>query len=687
MLINKLKLFSAGGNQDLVRLYLEHAFTFDSSVLMDLPNSQAPEAWDDLLQKTVSADSLQQLSQAVLKSKTEVSVVAPFIYRRLTDEQQGLLWKKSLGLEAEQSISISTLFPDVEEALKTDGLEKARDTLIKQLSGTWISSPIVERWLCLAECINDMPTPNCIEHDIHQMSLQLRRILLSREIKREIHPEIAINITSGFIYENLLQHGSEKIVRALNDERLLDFDNLSQNKERADWNLKHLECIVLGIKNTKLSQELRESFLDDLLSGKYGAIEQSKAASLLNPDLLPGDYVHDMIRYVCKTGSRDIKSSFSISQEDAPNITRLLDDPRLTQKEISRLIFTCNFIKNNFVKQPDYTFKHVKDLTPLDISQELSRCTSGIIEPSSNSHSLKALFQTMNEDEISEAKYIVDENYHQLSALIENNSLNDEQFLQLANLFMVIESPKLIGDLQAKRDASPDLLSKIDESIQVYLEIKNGDINSHLCIERFYQFYFCQDVLPTDLLAKHFDMQMGLKSMNASHYGLWPSSEGSPISIQSFIAAMDYQPGNAFSLLDALFKKRPEWDISHYIKQGDEDHGCLRAGFTESLVTLAMTREIYPAILSGAPLDLEQAESVFALAVRDCKIGGFDIELLSRDADTERFYALAELLLENPDFSQHHQQANELLLAKVLTRKTDSLALPSLSIGKQRAML
>lgn len=684
MLINKLKLFSAGGNQDLVRFYLEHAFNFDSSVLMDLPNSHDPNSWNELLKKTVSANSIKQLTLAALKSETEAISVAPFIYQHLTDEQKGELWKKAINLNSQQSISLSTLFPNVEKDLKTDGIEKARETLIKYLSGNLMTSPAVNHFATLVEYVEEMQVPSSIESDLHKVLLMLRKILLSSAGEEQGYIS---KITSGLFYHNLWRHGDEEAVTAINNEKLMEIDNSIQSDECKKWNAKYLECIVLGIKNTKLSQELRESFLDDLLSGKYGAIEQSKAASLLNPDLLPGDYVHDMIRYVCKTGSRDIKSSFGVSQKDASNITRLLDDPRLKQKEISQLIHTCNFIKNNFIKQPDHTYKHVKHLTPLDISLELSKCTGGIIESGGNSHSLKTLFETMNEYEVSKAKYFIDESYHQLSALIENNLLNDEQFLQLVNLFMVIESPKLLGDLKAKRDASPDLLSKIDESLQVYLEKRCGDINSHLCIEKIYQFYFCQDVLPTDLLAKHFDMQMSLKSMNASHYGFWPTSESTPISIQSFIAAMDYQPGDAFSLLDGLFKKRPEWDLCNYIKRGDKDHSCLQSGFTESLVKLAMTKEIYPAILNGAPLDLKQVASVLALAVRDCKIDKFDIELLSRDADTDRFYALAELLLENPDFSQHHQQASELLLAKVLKRKTDLLVPPSLSISTQRTML
>lgn len=687
MLINKLKLFSAGGNQDLVRLYLELPTTFDTGVLVDSPNGEAPESWDELLQKTVSADSIQQLTLAALKSNTDAENIAPFIYRHLTDEQQGQLWKKSIGLNAEQRISISTLFTEVEEGLKKDGIEKARSNLIEILSASWMNSPIVERWLTLSEYINSKPIPKCIENDINSLIFQLRTILQSSNEKEKNNLSIISDIISGSLYKHLWKNGSEDVVWKLHTASHRKLRDSSLSEEYADLEKKHLECIVLGIKNPKLSQGFREAFLDELLSGKYGAIDQSNAASLLNPDLLPGDYVHDMIRYVCKSGSRNIKSSFGVSEGDASNITRLLDDSRLDQKEISRLIFSCNFIENNFVRQSDFTFKHAKELTQLDISQELSRCTGGIVEPDSNSHSLKLLLETMDEDAISEAKFNIDENLHSLSALINNNALNDEQFLQLANLFIVTGRPKLIRLLKCKCDASLDLLSKIDASLMVLVSQKNNNLNIHAGVEAIYEFYFSQDAPPCNLLAKHFEMQMSENHMTAGHYGPWPAPEGTPISIQSFIAAMDYQPGDAFSLLDTLLQKRPEWSISHYIKQGDEDHGCLRAGFTESLVKLAMTKEIYPAILNGAPLDLKQAASVLALAVRDCKIDKFDIELLSRDADTDRFYALAELLLENPDFSQHHQQASELLLAKVLKRKTDSLALPSLSIGKQRAML
>lgn len=693
MLINKSQLFSAGGNQDLVALYLEQLVDaveeIDMNALADRnPSQSTPQMddwWGEILQKNVSPASLQQLKDAaVMKGGI---YTAKWLYDSLTDDEQGEIYRLIFGIGGNTPFSLEHVLPSL-----ADQLSRAAEVDHDQIVTDWVDGSGSEWFvITLEELIEHSPIPKCIENDVHQLILTIRRSLVScyKGSDNECFTNGKLKMEcflNGPFNTLLWTHGSEDIVRELDEEYL------SRNAS-PDWCLEggYIDMVLFGIKNKNVGHELRARFLDTLLNDVHGEAAKRKVFNILDSNILPDEHIHRVVKYICNQKNEKDFIEPNLSHKELDSLIKFMDDPRLDASDINDLKKLHPQIRHNLVAQPVGKYKHAKNLTELDLINELRKCTNGFVSPDGffvNSADYAAFEIYMDKYFTAEMMSAMRNSSQTLSAITKFAPMSDEQVLQLVNAFLLVGQFDYLSEFKGRKDLPDDLLRRINHNVMQFMGGKSDETFIHRCAKIIYQIYLSQNEIPQDIIRQHLALQLGATNIQKDNFGNWPTTEGPPVSMNAFIAAMDYQQGDAFALLDLLLQKRPEWDLAHYSSRSKEDdRGCSEAGLTEVFVKLAMTREVYPAILSGSDLDIAKAASVLAFAVRDCKLDEFDIELLSRDADTDRFYALAELLLENPDFSQHHQQANELLLAKVLKRKTDSLALPSLSIGKQQAML
>lgn len=690
MLINKSQLFSAGGNQVLVALYLEQIINevdveLDMTALADRQPSEstsdADDWWSEILQRKVSPASLQQLKDAaVMKGGI---YTAKWLYDSLTDDEQGEIYRLVFGIGGDTPFSLEHVLPSL-----ADQLSHAAKSEHDQIVTDWVDSSSSEWFLItLEELIEKQPIPKCIEADIHQLLMTIRSSLVAcyeisgdefytgSKIQKEMFIDGVFNIL-------LWEHGSEDIVQSLNKEYL-------SQETFLDWRFDggYLDRILSGIKNKNVSHELRAQFLEALLSDAHGNAAKRKVFHILDGDILPDDYIHRVVQYVCNKRNDNDLVELTLTSQEEDFLIKFMEDPRLDANDINDLKKLQPQIRHNLILQSDNKYKHAKQLTEQEVINELSKLDFGIKSHDSCAdfdEYLNAFFYEGEQNVLHELNKLK----QTLAALINNSVMSGTQVAFMANLFISNKQSDILSILIRGRDLPKYSLDEIDRGAMLLLGSELDESFIQNCIHIIYQIYLNQNQIPQDIIRRHIDLQLGATKLKKDAFGKWSADECPPVSMHSFIAALDYQQGDAFSLLDSLLQKRPEWDLTHYSSRSkDDDWGCSEAGLTEVLVKLAMTREVYPAILSGNDLDTNKAATVLALAVRDCKIDEFDIDLLCRDENNDRFFMLANTLLNNPDFSQHHQQANELLLAKVLERKTDSLALPSLSIGKQRAML
>lgn len=692
MLINKSQLFSAGGNQELVALYLEQLnevdVEIDINALADREPSKiisdADDWWNEILQRKVSPASLQQLKDAaVMKGGI---YTAKWLYDSLTDNEQGEIYRLIFGIGGDTPFSLEHVLPNL-----ADQLSRAAEADHDQIVTDWIDGSGSEWFLITLEVlIENQPIPKCIEADIHQLLMTIRSSLVacyenSGEVFYTSSKQQKELFIDGMFNSLLWTHGSEDIVKTLNDEYL-------SQKAFLDWRFDggYIERILSGIKNKNISHELRVQFLDALLSDAHGNAARKKVFHILDGDILPDDYIHKVAQYICSKKNKYDSAELMLTSQEIDFLEKFMEDPRLDANDIKNLEMLSQEVRHKLVLRPANQYKHAKDLTELELAEELSKCTDGVVSPDSfvDSANYALLESYMDKYFTLEMTSAMRNSAKKLSAIIKAAPMSDEQILQLANALLLGRRSDFLPLFQGRKDLSDSLLRKINQNLMQYMGGKSDEISIERCTKFIYQIFISQNKIPQDIIRQHLELQLGATKLVKDGFGTWPITESPPVSMNSFIAALDYQQGDAFALLDLLLQKRPEWDLAHYSSRSQEDDWkCAEAGLVEVLVKLAMTREVYPAILSGNDLDTNKAATVLALAVRDCKIDEFDIDLLCRDENNDRFFLLANTLLNNPDFSQHHQQASEQLLAKVLKRKTDLLAPPSLSISTQRTML
>lgn len=679
MLINKCNLFSDGANLTLARMYLEQLPEIRRHDVIDVQadvnfkshtwgsSSMDNAWWDGLLSKKVTPEALALLTEMAMKKRSVNT--AEFILERLTQDDKAKMYKWALGLRDEQDISMENLLAKVGFVSTEHNGHQLYEATYNAMRDTYYT---------IRELNQKLPVPQSIQDDLHQLIWQVRHIFrhLSPDGTGRLRvPEDLMArefITEGF-NAMLWREGSEEIVKVLDEEYLASPPLSHFGTVSAQANEGYRDRILLALQNERLSQAMKTKYFDALLNDTYGQMGKSSLIPVMQSHLLPDEYIHKMVAYLLGQGEElDEHGKLSIPKVHQANFIAFFSDPRLSDKERKKLIRLKTSLMHDHLEQPNSTYKHARDLAPEDVARELSQSTKGYVAPGSVSSDYDDLREALDGKTILALEDLLLESEQELTALIKNGCLNDEQIHQLINIFMVINAPKLFDIFNKNGNLPLGLLSNIEDDICVRANVENKPISSqhdHF-LQKICQLYLVQDELPDRLLKKFIGEHLNRYLLGAEKSEDWQVNSASiPVSLNSVIAAMDYHPGDALKLF--------QWHVPERY-----DKGVNRK--VEVIVKLAMTREVYPAIIEGRRLNMQQVSDLLKAAVQYCKVDEFDVQVLSKLQDAEQFTELASVLLDDPLFMQTHKHAYEVLMAEVLKRKTEASVAPVMATSKQR---
>lgn len=670
MLINKPQLFSANADKDLVELCLNDMPVLNTSALFGKNIALATtDWWDEWLNKSLPKETLQKIIRSAMEKKDNLPSTARFIYRNLTDDDKELFYKRALGLHEQQSINLASLNPRVAEHIANGDILEAHRTLIDDLN--IVSSAGINGgdtpWEKLHRLIIRMPMTERMENDFHALILQSRRILLSENIPLSKQSQTVNNITNELFYEKIWENGSTNIVREVHSE-FVDELRIKKTNGTPPADLKSIYCeyfcyLCKALVNPNTDSQTRAAMLDDLLSVEYGEVGNATLISIMKSTLLPDSHIHRVAHLACNKFPDGNEARHLLTEGQKEHMAIFLKDERLHERERKQLMRYCQPISPVYAFSPDAG----RDGLNAEIANALDKCTDGLFGSSQNE--IAAIFNGNDTTMIAKKKGCLTKHANQLSTLINSGLLDDEAMDRLANIFVQSRVPSVIAMMAKNKNLPASSLLIAHEASKSFPAERMSEYNIISVMTSLLTVYLNQHTPPAHIIRENIMTYMGGNMLRAHDFGGSAFNLNTPTSMHSLIATMEYQPGDAFTMLGMLLQGEPKKDD------------------IEVMVNLAMTREIYPAILKGDKLDLVKVADLLALAVQNCQLDEFDVKLLARISNSAQFLALANQLLSNPDFSLHHQQANETLMAEVLKRKVDSCSVQAMGIHRQRTVL
>ena len=669
MLINKSQLFRQDTDEKLVELYLQDATAIDTHTLFDKDIKMGTTKWwMEWLQKTISAATLQKVIDSTME-KGPLTSTPLFVYDNLTNDERERFYKRALGLHDGQSINLASLHPHVAEHIANGAISEAYNALVDDLnnaSGTSINSGDTP-WETLYRLIAKLPMTERMEEDFHALTWQLRQILRTEKTLPAIQSQNILNITSDLFYEKLWENGSADIVRDVHDDFLNEM-NIEKSNGASPFDLErlyrnYLMYLSKALVNPKIDNGTRARMLDDLLSEKYGKVRNATLASMLRSTLLPDSHIHRVVELACNTFPDGNEASSFLTAGQQEEMSIFLKDERLHERERRQLMRYCQSISPTYELSPDADRDGLKS----EIASALDKYTDGLFSASKNE--IAAIFNGDNYTAISKKKECLSKYCNQLSALINGGLLEDSVMDHLVSILVQSRVPSVIAMMAKNKNLPASSLMIAHEISKNFSTEKMSVHNFTSVMTALLTVYLNQHTPPAAIIKDNIMRFIGGPDLGAYHFGKSSFNLDTPTTMYSLIATMEYQSGDAFKMLDAL------------------SQGKLKPDDAEVVVNLAMTREIYPAILKGDDLDLTKTANLLALAVQHCQIDEFDIKLLARINNPAQFDELANKLLSDPDFSQLHLQASEMLMAEVLKRKVDSCSVPTMGIHRQRTVL
>lgn len=684
MLISKCKLFSEGADLQLAKLYLEQCDDLTQEDLTDQSGSAKMEAWwGGLLARTVT-DEMQQLLSVVAMSKRSLQT-ADFIFERLSEDDKVRMYKWALGLQDGQPISLDSMLRNVGYSeLGSTPAERYNAVSLAMQGGDKIALNRDELpWLGLTDLTYKLPIPASIRDDVHQLIWQVRGILqagasgqpsLNRSDKG-----LEREFFTGTFKTLLWREGSNDIVKSLDDEYklILATGELSED----EVNKSHLEYLLLALQNKNLSEKMRSGFCETLLNDTYGRARLSDLVPLLCSDTISEKYFPDVIDYYLCRGRYSQFASLHehLTSDGYGLLAKFMNKEHLSDDDRRAFIKTrkTTSFMHDFIEMPDATYKHAKVLTSEEIAFQLSKCTKGYMTSDGEARNYVSLDEEIAHHEAISLKDTLEKNAQKLNAIIGNCTLSSEQIIQLANLFLVAGSPRLMGWFVGKQILTDSTLSELYNHLNNQPDDLSYEQRSNInaAILKVGQIYLDNQGISAEQLKRYLDDQLMNRELLAHRAGNWEvTSTLVPISLDSLVATIDYQPGYVFELIDQFMQRHDElaakatdctWDAASFHAGLSDESGKM-----DTLIKLAMTREIYPAIIHGRELDLPLCERMLKLAVAHSRIEEFDVQLLSKIKNPDHFLRLANALFSEPGFMQSHQQAYEELTASVLKRKT-----------------
>ncbi|MFM5296743.1 hypothetical protein ACEUAI_21150 [Aeromonas veronii] len=687
MLISKCKLFSEGADLQLAKLYLEQCDDLTLDELTDQSGATKMEPWwGGLLARTVT-DEMQQLLSVVAMNKRSLQT-ADFIFERLSEDDKVRMYRWALGLQDEQPISLDSMLRNVGYSeLGSTPVERYNAVSLAMQGSNQIALNGRESkelpWLGLTDLTYKLPIPASIRDDVHQLIWQVRGILQAgtsgQPSLNRSNTSLEREFFTGTFKTLLWREGCDDIVKSLDDEYKLILATGERSEDEV--NKSHLEYLLLALQNENLSENLKSEFLNKLFGNAYGQARPSDLVPLFRDGAIPDSYLPSVVDYYLCRGRHNNKAAKNeaLSSANYDLLYRFLNSGRLSDDDRLAIIKAPgnSSLMHDFIEMPDATYKHAKHLTVEEIAFQLSQCTQGYIAVDGTSQNYASLCEEIVHHERISLKATLEKNTQKLNAIIGNCNLSTKQIIQIANLFLVISAPKMMGIFVGKQTLADSTVSAL------YNHLKNqpDDLsyeqrsNINTAILKVGQIYLCNKGISDEQLKRYLDEQLMNRELLAHRAGNWEvTSTLVPISLDSLVATIDYQPGYAFELIDQFMQRHEElaakatdctWDAASFHAGLSDESSKM-----DTLIKLAMTREIYPAIINGREMDLPLCERMLKLAVAHSRIEEFDVQVLCKIKNPDHFLRLANALFAEPGFMQSHQQAYEELTASVLKRKT-----------------
>lgn len=670
MLINKSQLFTHGADPQLLKLYLAHNINLGPEGLVDGCGTEEKEyGWQmDVLDRKMSPEARQALTDALIDEP--VTFAAKPILGSLNDEQLGAMYRWALGLRRDQSISLDNVLANIngsQFASKPDAI-----------------SSLSENWWRLKELISKLPVPQRDMQDLCRLIWQVRLIFTNEGATGSTFTQQSF--VRGDFYKFLVRNADDEIITALEDG-LLSSASTSKDKNQGYLNFyRHLALSAL--ENPNVSNSLKGRFFDVLLEDAYREMDPKSMVPLLKSELLPDAYFTRWVdRFIDRLeAGNTVSRKIPISYE--PQFNAFLQDDRLDGKRRDKLLGLCYDTMHDYLMLADESYKHAKDLTPEEVGFVLARCTNNLVVPGGLSSSYQKLSESIpkgSKDFLQLKEQVVNEHYA-LVALTVNNMLSDEQIHQLMNVFRLVNTASMVNVFIKNRSISRRLIEEIAGPIEGRHHnpdetgLESGVFLKKLCQLMLNQYEAPQDLLKAFLEKYMVDLSLRMDMDNKTDTIVAPLNI--PVSVNGLLLAIDYEPGYAFKLIEQFLK-----DKVHFHLDLDAPRNTADVNILGSFVKLAMTREVYPALLNDKPLEQAVLHQTLALAVRDCELDNFDIEVLRSINSREQFKAVADLLFGNPLFEAKHPEAYEALTAEVLKRKTAAICAEPVEFKPSRHQL
>lgn len=696
MLISECTIFGPEADQQLVSMYLAQ----DQSLTKPELSGVDPDWWHEVLRRKMPEGTRHQLIQDFLACRN--TYANNFILGALNENERVLFYKWVLGFRDDQAISLGEMISKDEQQLSAISVDDVCHLVHKAINGN-------DQWQALQHYLPLVPVPMSLEQAVSKLMWEIREIIMSVNGGKSAsgsfddflkNSPVDNLFISGQFNRYLWRHAGHDVVQKLHDEYCALPKPSDENEIAVFHDNYHIRSF-LALQNRHVNGELKNKIFETLFEHTYGQVKASNICNflpLLKSYLIPNRYFKLVLDDFIEMLADASQPGRLISGDREADFNAFMDDPRITDSDrnviFGLLKLSNQVLKHNYFRQQDGSYKHARELSEQEVIDFLEISTMGLVTPNGISSDYEAMAMALIEDNVPEKELMarIDSSRNALFSLFKNNKLNEEQVRQLVHIFMFTNQAYMMEVFMVDNDTPNKVFDDLDCDLGGYITQfpRPNSMKHELFSQKIGTIYLsrineCAEYAEI-YLRKHIS-EKGLP-VKESNFSL---NSGEPsLSLHALLAAMEHRPGSAFSVLEHLFSECPSLDVGPIGTPDWQRLGCGTINEIEKVGALtrwAMTQEVYPALLDGSELDPNVLAKTLALAVRDCNIDAFDIQVFSHAQKREHFNMVAGLLLDNPQFGERHTEAYEALTAEMLKRKADACMTSVMSTKPSRPHL
>ena len=694
MLISECTIFGPEANQQLVSMYLAQNHSLTKPELSGVDE----DWWHEVLRRKMPEETRRQLTQAFLASPNIYA--NDFMVGAFNEEERVMLYKWAIGLRYDQEISLGELIGKDEQQLKEFNIDELYQLVYKAIDDNG-------QWLAFKHYLPLIPVPKCIEQAISTLIWQVREITIKANGGKSLNgsfDEIMKNtsVENPLIYGDfnsyLWEYADDDIVKKLLNEYFMTRKPSSDKSVRDPNCSGFYERAALALRNKNIDDALKENIFESILNHSYGQISMGYMLPLLASGCIPNRHFQPVMNELIGIIQSATKYHKLMVSDQESDFIAFMDDPRITSSDRNNIFGLLEQVEQHldheYFKQPDGTYKHARELSDKEVIDFLELSTMGLVTPSGISSDYEAMAMALIEDNFSEPELmdLLDSKQREFSALFKNDMLSEEQIRQLINVLIYTNQSYMLRTFMVDNNTPNKVFEDIDDSLKYYethfpssASMKHDSFSRSIC-----QVYLSRINEQAEYAEKYLMKHVSEESFWVKESNFSDDKANPPYSLYGLLAAMDHRPGKAFSVLEQHLTQYPSLDVgpvgsSHWQRLGS---GLIsEINKVAALTKWVMTQDIYPALLSGSDLAPDVLAKTLALAVRDCEVDAFDIQVLSHTQKHEHFDMVAGLLLDNPLFAEQHPEAYEALTAEMLKRKADACMTSVMNIKPSRPHL